>query len=118
MKADISINMDAKCSQCGEKGITESGLCLKCIAQKITEGGLMPGISITLPRIEEIVLKAKDGKVTIQFETMMAPGDIARLLNLQKSGNAIKATIESPQAQLDLIFNEVNVKTGEMVKVP
>jgi hypothetical protein len=31
----IEINMDAKCSNCGERGITGSGLCLKCATEAL-----------------------------------------------------------------------------------
>lgn len=31
----LEIDMDKECSQCGEKGVGEAGLCLKCIADKL-----------------------------------------------------------------------------------
>ena len=30
-KADITIDLDKTCTRCGAKGVTESGLCLKCV---------------------------------------------------------------------------------------
>ena len=115
-KADITIDLDARCIECGAKGAAQNGLCLPCITKKIKKGGTM-GISIELSLIEELVLKAKGGKVIIQFETRISPGDFARLMNLQKKGNMMSAVIESPQAQLDLKFEEINVATGELAEV-
>ena len=31
----INISMDRKCSKCGKKGATESGVCLNCVAKHI-----------------------------------------------------------------------------------
>jgi hypothetical protein len=31
----ININMSRKCCQCQQKGATDSGLCLNCIAKRI-----------------------------------------------------------------------------------
>ena len=31
----IEIDIDKECSQCGEKGVGESGLCLKCVAAEL-----------------------------------------------------------------------------------
>lgn len=40
--ANVTIQMDARCSQCGRKGaVAASGLCLRCITKRIT-GGPMP----------------------------------------------------------------------------
>ena len=38
MTDTIHINFDAKCSQCGDKGAADNGLCLKCITKNIGKG--------------------------------------------------------------------------------
>ena len=37
-KADITINLDAKCKRCGKGGATESGVCLPCFTKAIQNG--------------------------------------------------------------------------------
>jgi hypothetical protein len=32
---EIKINLDAPCRQCGKKGATQSGLCLKCVGDAV-----------------------------------------------------------------------------------
>lgn len=36
--AKIRIDMDKRCSRCGEEGSTQNGLCLKCITKGIKKG--------------------------------------------------------------------------------
>ena len=38
MKADITINLDAKCKRCGKGGATQSGVCLLCFNKAIKSG--------------------------------------------------------------------------------
>ena len=38
MKADITINLDAKCKRCGKGGATQSGVCLPCINKAMQDG--------------------------------------------------------------------------------
>jgi len=38
MKADIQIDMDKKCKQCGVKGATQNGLCLSCNTARMSLG--------------------------------------------------------------------------------
>lgn len=117
-KTEININLDAKCSQCGAKGATDSGLCMGCIGKKITEGGKMAGgIRIEIKHIAGMNLKFKEGEgtnVVLSMETYLSPGDIARLYNLSKQGVPVRAIIESPQAEFDLVFSEVNTFSGEI----
>jgi len=37
-KAIIYVDLDVKCKRCGEDGATQSGLCMKCIAQAVKNG--------------------------------------------------------------------------------
>lgn len=41
--AVINVDMGAKCSKCGAAGATDSGLCLKCVGEKIAGGELPIG---------------------------------------------------------------------------
>jgi len=36
----ISINLDVKCKRCGQKGVMQNGLCLKCFTKAIKNGEL------------------------------------------------------------------------------
>jgi len=113
-KADIVVDLDRACSQCGTKGATQSGLCTECIAERIIKGGDMPGIRIELKRIEGINLRPKNGKIIVSLETYLSPGDIGRLFNLVGQGVPVSAIIESPQARMDLRFEEVDLSTGQL----
>jgi len=76
----------------------------------------MDGVTITFPVVEELTLKGKkDGKIVVQFETTLAPGDVGRLWNLQKYGG-MRAMIISPQAVLDLKFETIDTRTGDVRK--
>lgn len=70
-------------------------------------------VVIEIKRIEEIQAKVKDGKVSLQFETDLKPGDLARIVNLGKQGVPIQAMISSPQARMDLKFEEVKESIPE-----
>lgn len=75
----------------------------------------MAGVSIKIKRIEGMNIKAKEGKYILSMEAYMPPGDMARLLHLSSQGVPVEATISSPQAAFDLVINEVNLATGEVV---
>ena len=86
------------------------------ITQIIPEfkGGKMGGIRIEIKRAEEITIKPKNNKVVISMLTYLTPGDIGRLFHLAGQGVPVSAVIESPQAEFDLVFTEVNTFTGEV----
>jgi hypothetical protein len=75
----------------------------------------MPGVRIEIKRIEGLNIKAKEGKYALSMEAFMPPGDVARLLHLSGQGVPVQAVIESPQAAFDLVVNEINLATGEVV---
>lgn len=76
----------------------------------------MTGIRIELKRVEEINIRPRSGnKVVVSMEAYLPPGEIGRLYNMAMLGVPVQAIIESPQAELDLIFQEVNTFTGEVV---
>lgn len=37
-KADITINLDAKCKRCGGGGATQGGVCLSCLNKALQSG--------------------------------------------------------------------------------
>ena len=41
MNVTLSINMDAKCAECGQAGATPSGICMKCAARAMKPGAWM-----------------------------------------------------------------------------
>jgi hypothetical protein len=45
MNVTIDINLERKCSQCGKKGATPSGICLKCITKNLKVGRVDPGVA-------------------------------------------------------------------------
>ena len=71
---------------------------------------------ILLPIVENIGLSVKDGITKITMETHMSPGDVARLINFVRQGERVSASITSPQARMDLKIEEVNVRTGEVIR--
>jgi len=118
-KADISINLDAKCLRCGEKGATQCGLCLKCvgdnIVDKIEKGGRMPEIKVKISSIEKLETKTKvedeleKGEVvgrrlvtTIKFETECNPSELTPVLYAMAAGHRVDISFSSPQLGLDM----------------
>lgn len=67
-------------------------------------------VEIILPDITGLSTKTKfddNGLVTsIRFDTKIHPGALARILNLQRQGAPLIATIGSPQATMDLYVHE------------
>lgn len=67
-------------------------------------------VEVLLPDIMALATKTKftDGGLvtTIQFQTKLHPGVLARILNLQRQGCPLLATISSPQATMDLYIHE------------
>lgn len=41
-KLEITINTDARCTRCKKKGATQSGYCLRCVADFICNGNKWP----------------------------------------------------------------------------
>jgi len=76
----------------------------------------MRKVEILLPDITGLSTRTKfddQGQVTtIQFNTKIHPGLLARILNLQRQGVPLLATIGSPQASMDLYVQEERV--GEL----
>ena len=70
----------------------------------------MKKVEILLPDITNLSTRTRfddQGQVTtIQFSTKIHPGILARILNLQRQGAPLLATIASPQAAMDLYVQE------------
>jgi hypothetical protein len=70
----------------------------------------MKKVEILLPDITNLSTRTKfddQGQVTtIQFNAKIHPGMLARILNLQRQGAPLLATIGSPQASMDLYVQE------------
>jgi hypothetical protein len=58
-------------------------------------------------------------KAIIQFEVAVHPGDVARLLNLQRQFKSMYCNIGSQQAEMELVWkvNKVSAEIEEGVKV-
>ena len=67
-------------------------------------------IEIMIPEITGLSTRTKfddNGQVTtIQFNTKIHPASLARILNLQRQGAPLLATIASPQATMDLYIQD------------
>lgn len=76
----------------------------------------MRKVEILLPDITGLSTRTKfddQGQVTIiQFSAKIHPGMLARILNLQRQGAPLLATIGSPQASMDLYVQEE--RAGEL----
>jgi len=68
-------------------------------------------VEIFIPEISKLVTKTRveDGILisTVQFEARVPVANLARILNLQRQGAPLMASIASPQATMDLQFAEL-----------
>jgi len=76
----------------------------------------MPGIKIELKRIGDISFKFKKGTLLLTMETNLHPGDIARLINLDRQDVPLYGFIATDQAEMDLRFDAVSAVTGEVIE--
>lgn len=72
-------------------------------------------VKIEIKRIADISFKFKKGALILSMETNLLPGDVARLLNLDRQGVPLHGEIVSDQAELDLKFELIDTVTGEIV---
>jgi len=111
-KADITINLDAKCSQCGAKGTTDNGLCLNCITERIVQGGSMK-VKVEIRNIENLKTSTgiKEEKGTacvlrlitkVQFEAEIDPHELADVHRLLAAGHSVSMVMGSRQGVLEL----------------
>lgn len=79
-------------------------------------------VEITSRNVQKLQLATKvddegDLMVKVSVESKLHPGDIARLLNLQKNGAPLFFSIGSQQAQLDLGFFNIQSEKVEKTEV-
>jgi len=71
-------------------------------------------VEIFMPEVTRLTTKTKldEGVLitTVQFEARIPVGNLARILNLQRQGAPLMASIASPQARLDLQFSELKIE--------
>jgi hypothetical protein len=71
---------------------------------------------ITVPTIYSMSLKAKKDKetggivTTLSFDTKMAPGDVARLLNMYRQDAPLELTIACHQLMFDLDIQQAKME--------
>lgn len=125
----IKIDMDKKCSRCGEEGAAPNGLCLKCVAKDIGKfriGGSME-VKVIIKGAEELKTNTflkpikQDGEIIghkfvtkVQFETEIEPGELALIHQLLRNDETVYAVIGSRQAVMDFDVTKVDVTTGEV----
>ncbi len=83
----------------------------------------MDNVEIEFSRIDKFKVgielddESKELVAVIQMKCPVHPEDIARVLNLEAHLSPLYCKIGSKQAELDLKFEQVNVKTGEIGEV-
>lgn len=70
---------------------------------------------IIVPTIYAITMKCKKDKelgliTTLSFDTKMAPGDVARLLNMYRQDSPMELTITSSQLMFDLDIQQAKME--------
>ena len=117
-KAEIRIDIDAKCSRCGTKGAAQNGLCLQCtgndIVSKLAKEGTMADtratvktnkLEATVKMVEEKVEGAVVDRHLITSVTIEYEGTPARLdtvLHALRAGHEVDVTFGSAQLSLDM----------------
>ena len=72
----INVDMDKACIDCGQKGATQSGLCLACIRKNITRKGGGPvkakahvtGFSVKTKEIDDSIITVLEIKLSTRAE--------------------------------------------------
>lgn len=70
---------------------------------------------VEIPNVEKLGISFKKGVAKITFEVALPGPELLKLIYMQATAQPLNAVIESPQAELDLRLQTVNVKTGEVV---
>jgi len=116
-KADIRIDLDAKCSRCGAKGAAQNGLCLKCtgddIVNKLSKEESMAKIEVKvqISKMEakvKLVEEKQEGEVIdrhliteVKVEYAGTPAKLEKVLYTLQAGHTVDVTFGSPQYSLD-----------------
>jgi hypothetical protein len=67
---------------------------------------------VEVQNIDKLSVNFKAGSAKISFEVMHAGPDLLKLIYMQATACPMNVIIESPQAEMDLVIQQVNVKTG------
>jgi hypothetical protein len=112
----VKIDTDKECSNCGEKGATDSGLCLKCIAARIGRKTVSE-INCNLLNIrgvkvvsKVVFVKDEDPMVVTQvsFQYEGEPSEVENILMAEAQGVKVSARLYSQQGMLDFEKEEDN----------
>ncbi len=100
---------EGACKKCGViEYITDSGLCLKCVTDRILKGGnleakvIIQGVSNL--KVTTGVTEDRDGEgnliliTKVQFESNAKPQELTDILRLMAAGRPVSAMFGSPQA--------------------
>ena len=101
----LKIDMDKECNRCSEKGVTKSGLCLKCLAETMANRTIsdkvirqaQAEISAMLEEFAEDIDKAyirADNDLTVPFTVQFKPTRIAGEIELIVGTNFVKDRIK------------------------
>jgi len=67
---------------------------------------------VEIQNINKLSVSFKAGTAKISFEVIHAGPDLLKLIYMQATACPMNVIIESPQAEMDLVISQVNVKTG------
>lgn len=98
----ININMDKRCTRCGDAGATEGGLCLRCAAARLRERRIMEKVKLNGFLKKQTSTVAEIGvvcEVVISFTAKDNPGVIEAMPTLQ-AGGPVQVRIENLQGDL------------------
>uniref|UniRef100_A0A6M3M1E7 Uncharacterized protein n=1 Tax=viral metagenome TaxID=1070528 RepID=A0A6M3M1E7_9ZZZZ len=70
---------------------------------------------VEIQNINKLSVAFKTGTAKISFEVIHAGPDLLKLIYMQATACPMNVIIESPQAEMDLVISQVNVKTGVVV---
>lgn len=70
---------------------------------------------LEIQNIDKLGLSLKKGAAKISFEVPFPGPDLLKLVYLQATARPLNVIIESPQSELDLRIEQININTGEVV---
>ena len=94
--ATLEIDMDKACPTCGEKGVTKSGQCLKCVTATLRalKGRAIGFLTLTRAKTELCALIDEAAK-EIDMAYIKAEGDLTVALGLKLAGTRMAGEIET-----------------------
>jgi len=88
----VAIDMDKECNRCSEKGATRSGLCLKCLAETMTDRTI--GFNVIQQAQAEICAMLEEYAEDIDKAYIKADNDLTIALSLKLSPTRIAGEVE------------------------